>query len=59
MDIGSLSIAMSQQSLQSAVQLSVIKMGLNSTQEMANNLTEMVSVISSEPNKGINLDRRV
>ncbi|CDM68047.1 Hypothetical protein CM240_0883 [Clostridium bornimense] len=56
MDIGSLSMAMSQSSLNTAVQLSVLKLGMNSSEELMNNMQEMMEDVVVDPNVGQNLD---
>ena len=56
MDIGNLSMAMSQSSLNTAVQLSVLKLGMNSSEELMNNMQEMMENVVVEPNVGLNLD---
>ncbi|MBW6408579.1 YjfB family protein [Clostridium weizhouense] len=59
MDIAAMSIAMNQGALKTAVQLSVMKLGMNSEKEMANQMTEMMGNMAVEPGKGINLDKFV
>lgn len=56
MDIGSLSMAMNQSSLNTAVQLSVLKLGMNSSEELMNNMQEMMENVVVDPNVGQNLD---
>lgn len=56
MDIGNLSMAMSQSSLNTAVQLSVLKLGMNSSEELMNNMQEMMENVVVDPNVGQNLD---
>ncbi|MBN1037792.1 putative motility protein [Clostridium botulinum] len=59
MDIGAMSISMNQGALKSAVQLSVLKLGMNSEKQVANQMTEMMNNMDVEPGKGINLDKMV
>ncbi|MBN1044482.1 MULTISPECIES: YjfB family protein [unclassified Clostridium] len=59
MDIGAMSISMNQGALKSAVQLSVLKLGMNSEKQVANQMTEMMNNMAAEPGKGINLDKIV
>lgn len=59
MDIGALSIAMGQNSLATAVGVSVLKLGMDSGEQTATQMTEMIEKMCVEPGKGINLDIRV
>ncbi len=59
MDIGTMSISMNQGALKTAVQLSVLKLGMNSEKQVADQMTEMIDNIAIEPGKGINLDKIV
>lgn len=59
MDIAVLSMGMSNSSLASAVQISVMKLGMNSNEEMASQMNEMLKNVAVETGKGINLDVRV
>ncbi|ACD23649.1 putative motility protein [Clostridium botulinum] len=59
MDIGAMSISMNQGALKTAVQLSVLKIGMNSEKQVANQMTEMMDNMVIEPGKGINLDKIV
>ena len=59
MDIGALSMSMSNASLASAVQMSVLKMGMNMNEQTSNAVNDMMSNMSVEPDKGIYLDRKV
>lgn len=56
MDIGALSMGMSNVALSSAVQISVLKMGMNVNEQTSNAMTEMMSNMAGEPDKGIHLD---
>ncbi|NME82793.1 YjfB family protein [Clostridium sp. SM-530-WT-3G] len=59
MDIGTLSMSMSNASLASAVQMSVLKMGMNMNKQISNVVNDMMSNMSVEPDKGIHLDAKV
>lgn len=59
MDIGALSMGMSNASLTSAVQVSVLKMGMNINEQMSDAMAEMMGNMAVEPGKGINLDIKV
>ncbi|WP_252224759.1 MULTISPECIES: YjfB family protein [unclassified Clostridium] len=59
MDIGAMSISMNQGTLKTAVQLSVLKLGMNSEKQVADQMTEMMDNMAVEPGKGINLDKIV
>lgn len=56
MDIGALSMGMSNAALSSAVQISVMKLGMNANEEMSSQMNEMLKIASIESGKGINLD---
>lgn len=58
MDIAALSMGMSNASLASAVQISVMKIGMNTNEEMAYQMNEMLKTVAVETGKGINLDVR-
>ncbi|WP_061313300.1 YjfB family protein [Clostridium botulinum] len=59
MDIGAMSISMNQGALKTAVQLSVLKIGMNSEKQVADQMAEMIDNMVVEPGKGINLDKMV
>jgi hypothetical protein len=59
MDIGALSMGMSNVALVSAVQISVLKMGMNTNEQTSNAMTEMMSKMAVEPGKGANIDKMV
>lgn len=59
MDIAALSMGMSNASLASVVQISVMKLGMNSNEEMASQMNEMLKNVAIETGKGINLDAKV
>ena len=48
MDIGALSMSMSNASLASAVQMSVLKMGMNMNEQTSNAVNDMMSNMSVE-----------
>ncbi len=54
-----MSISMNQGTLKTAVQLSVLKLGMNSEKQVADQMTEMMDKMAVEPGKGINLDKIV
>ncbi len=54
-----MSISMNQGTLKTAVQLSVLKLGMNSEKQVADQMTEMMDNMAVEPGKGINLDKIV
>lgn len=56
MDIASMSIGMHQASIENSVQLSVMKMALNSVDGNSNEMIKMMDNISVEPYKGENID---
>lgn len=56
MDIANLSMAMSQNSLNTAVQLSVLKLGMDSSEELMTNMQEMMENVVVDPNVGRNID---
>ena len=59
MDIGALSIVMSNSTLASSVQVSVLKMGMNMNEQTSNAMNDMMREIAVEPDKGIHLDKKV
>lgn len=56
MDIGALSMSMSNASLSSAVSLAVTKLQMNSNDQIAAGLTEMMGEMAVDPNVGSKLD---
>ncbi len=58
MDIGAMSMAMNQASLQSAVSVSVMKMAMNSENVAAVQVTDMMSNMAVDTSKGTNIDVR-
>ena len=56
MDIGNLSMAMSQNSLNTSVQFSVLKLGMDSSEELMVNMQEMMENVVVDPNVGRNID---
>lgn len=59
MDIGIMSMAMGQNSLATAVGVSVLKLGMDTGEQAATQMTDMLQNMSMEPGKGINLDIRI
>lgn len=59
MDIGVMSMAMGQSSLATAVGVSVLKLGMDTGEQAATQMTDMLQNMSVEPGKGINLDIKV
>ncbi|WP_238858841.1 YjfB family protein [Clostridium sp. YIM B02569] len=58
MDIGAMSMAMNQASLQSEVSVSVMKMAMNSENVAAVQVTDMMSNMAVDTSKGTNIDVR-
>lgn len=59
MDIPAMSISMNQGALKNAVQISVLKLGMNSNEKMAEQMNDMMNNMAVEPHKGINLDESI
>ena len=59
MDIAALSIGMSQNAVNTAASIALLKMQMNTGEETSNNLLEMAKTIAVEPGKGLNLDKYV
>lgn len=59
MDIGALSMSMSNSSLASAVQISVMKLGMDAKEDMAVQMNDMLKTVAVETGKGINLDTKI
>ncbi|MBD7911722.1 YjfB family protein [Clostridium sp. Sa3CVN1] len=58
MDIGALSMYMSQSSTQNAVSTSVLKMAMNNGEEMATQMTDMIGKMAVDTSKGNIIDVR-
>ncbi|MGH4141098.1 YjfB family protein [Clostridium sp.] len=58
MDIGVLSMTMSQSRVQQSAGIAVMKIAMDTGKENATTITEMVKNIAVEPNVGQNLDVR-
>ncbi len=58
MDIGRMSMSMNQGMLASAVQLSLMKMQMNTGEEIAAGMTDMLNNMAVDPSKGVNLDSK-
>jgi len=56
MDIGALSMIMSQSRVQQSAGISVMKMAMDSGKETATQMTEMMKNAAVDPNVGQNLD---
>ena len=59
MDIGSMSMVMRQASVQSAVSVSVMKIAMNSQENTASQMTDMINNIAVDTSSGTNIDVRV
>ncbi|MEI3369245.1 MAG: YjfB family protein [Clostridium sp.] len=59
MDIAALSIGMSQNAVNTAASIALLKMQMNTGEETSNNLLEMAKTMAVEPEKGLNLDKYV
>ena len=59
MDIEALSIGMSQSAVNTATSMALLKMQMNTDQEVSNNLLEIAQTMAVEPGKGISLDQYV
>ena len=58
MDIGALSMIMSQSRIQQSVGIEVMKMAMNTGKENASQITEIMKNVAVDPNVGQNLDTR-
>lgn len=58
MDIGALSMVMSQSKVQESAGLAVMKMAMNTGKETSAQLTEMLKSAAVDPNLGTHLDTR-
>jgi len=56
MDIGALSMIMSQSRVQQSAGIAVMKMAMNTGKETATQMTEMMKNVAVDPNVGQNLD---
>ena len=59
MDIAALSIGMSQNAVNTAASIALLKIQMNTGEETSNNLLEMAKTMAVEPGKGLNLDKYV
>ena len=59
MDIATMSVGMHQASLQSAVSISVMKLAMNNGVEAATQITDMMTNMAADTNRGTNIDVRV
>lgn len=59
MDVGRMSMSMSQSSLKSAVSISLLKMTMNNNQQVATGMNQMLeSTMATDPNRGAKIDTR-
>mgnify|MGYP001582640372 CR=1 FL=1 len=56
MDIGALSMVMSQARVQQSAGIAVMKMAMNTGKDNATTITDMVKNVATDPNVGQNLD---
>lgn len=59
MDIAAISIGMQQASLQNAVSVSVLKIVMNSEEHATTQMSDMISNIALDENRGMNIDARI
>lgn len=59
MDIEAMSVCMHQAALQNAVSISVMKLAMNTRDEVATQMTDMISNMAVDPNRGTNIDSTV
>jgi hypothetical protein len=59
MDIGSMSMVMNQSSVQSTVSVSVMKMAMNSQENIATQMNDMMNNMAVDTSRGNNIDVRV
>ena len=59
MDIGALSMVMSQSRVQEAAGIAVMKIAMDTGKESATQMTDMMENIAVDPNVGQHLDTRV
>ncbi|MBE6047396.1 MAG: putative motility protein [Clostridium sp.] len=59
MDIGSLSIAMTQSSVQTQIGTALLKMSIDNSENIAENLNAMMGKIAVDTNLGNSIDVRV
>ena len=59
MDIAALSIGMSQNAVNTATSMALLKMQMKTDQEVSNNVVERAQTMAVEPGKGISLDQYV
>lgn len=58
MDIGTMSMAMNQSSLQSAVSVSVLKMAMNSEAQTSNQMAKIIDNAAIDETRGSKIDVR-
>ena len=59
MDIASMSVGMHQANLMDNIGMSVMKMAMNNSNQMVNELSKMMDNMAKEPGKGNVIDTRV
>lgn len=58
MDIGALSMSMSQQKVGNAVSLSLMKMVMNTNEQTGSDMMKMMESMAVDPNRGSKIDTR-
>ncbi|MGL5067695.1 MAG: YjfB family protein [Sarcina sp.] len=59
MDVGRMSMSMSQNSLKSAVSISLLKMTMNNNEQVATGMNQMLeSTMATDPSRGIKIDTK-
>ena len=59
MDVGRMSMSMSQNSLKSAVSISLLKMTMNNNEQVATGMNQMLeSTMATDPNRGTKIDTK-
>ncbi|MGL5635222.1 MAG: YjfB family protein [Sarcina sp.] len=56
MDVGRMSMTLNQNSLKSAVSISLMKMTMNNKEQVANNMNQMLAQTAIDPNLGNKID---
>lgn len=59
MDISTLSITMNESTIQNQVQMSLLRMTMDNSSVINENMTEMIDNMAIDTNVGVNLDVRV
>ncbi|MGL4760178.1 MAG: YjfB family protein [Sarcina sp.] len=59
MDVGRMSMSMSQNSLKSAVSISLLKMTMNNNEQVATGMNQMLeSTMATDPSRGTKIDTK-